>query len=206
MEYIKSEYIKLEYIKSEYIIIMILILLLLLLSNNIIESFVPLNDLDNINSDKIVDTMTQLLLDFDKLIITDANKIPDIKNKKFYKHPYYENFPYDINDSLVGFIQNKLIESIYENDKIVINKDAYEVYYNAVSDSTCLQECVFNVDITNNTHFFVRKLQFYVKFNDNGTYMEIISLTVDGTSVNFKFKPYNNNISPDMKIIEISKF
>jgi hypothetical protein len=182
-----------------------MIILLLILISDVSESFVPFNDLDNINNDKIMDSITQLLLDFDKLIITNVDKIPDIKNSKFYKHPYYEKFPYDINDSLINFIKGKLIGSIYENDKIVINKDAYEIYYNAVSDTTCLQECVFNIDVTNNTHFFVRKLQFYVKFNDNGTYMAVISLNVDGTSVNFNFKPYNNNISSDMKI-EISKF
>jgi len=181
----------LVYIKKNVVYIVLGILLMTLVFYKFFnqEDFVPYNDLNNIKDDKIV-TLNDDILKFDKHLNINVQEIPNTSD--FYKHPYYEKFPYNISSKLLVYIHCRLINTEYEKDKILITKEPYNVYYSDV-DPYGLQKCVLNIEIVNNTQFFVRTLQFYVLLNKDGTSMQIISLKVDDERKDFKYIPSNKD-------------
>ena len=176
---------------NSFNIILLLILCLFFIHLTInVEGFVPINDLLNIKEETPISDLDHYILNFDKLITTRVNDIPDVK--QYYELPYYEKFPYNINGRIIKFIYEKLNDTEYDDDVIKVTKNAYNVYYTD-KDTQGFQKCVFNVDITNNTRFFVRTLKLYAIFNKDGTSMDIVSIKVEGIKSDFKFIPSNKN-------------
>ena len=166
----------------------VIVMIGLAVNNDTTEKFVEYNS-DNIENDFIQDDITKELSDFDAIINT-IEDIPDVSMQQFYKYPYYEEFPYDINTILINYIQTKLKDTYYEKDKILITKNPYDIYYTDILEDG-FKDCIFYIDIVNNTHFFTRKLHVYMKINEENYKIQMKALRVYKEELKFKYISLN---------------
>ena len=141
-------------------------------------------------ADKILKYMNKfnILMNYNKIKIPSDYKgsIRDpSQGKDWNMYPYYQVFPIDLNNVLLQFINTKLNDSEFANDKITIIKQPYDIYYkkqvnnpNIMNDSFALSydlvdEYIFTIDVENTTKMFNSSIIFYS--NISNTLCEIIA-------------------------------